>query len=142
MKGLTLFVVLAGVAGLCLFIVPLARAGEWNQETILTFSAPVRLPHVTLPAGTYTVQLADDIADRDLVLVFNADRTRLLDIEMTAADYRPSPTGRTVIKFVETRSGIDAVKEWFYPGTDDGHEFIYPDNSGVKSTEVTAKLLN
>ena len=31
-----------------------ARADEWNKKTFLTFSGPVQVPGVTLPAGTYT----------------------------------------------------------------------------------------
>jgi hypothetical protein len=29
-----------------------AMADEWNKKTILTFSAPVELPGIVLPAGT------------------------------------------------------------------------------------------
>jgi len=127
---------------LCLFIAPKARASEWNQETILTFSAPVRLPHIMLPAGTYIFELANSLADRNIVMVYNADRSQLLDIIMTNADYRLVPTSHTIIKFAETRSGrADAIKEWFYPGDNYGHEIPYPKHSGVEHQEVTARVM-
>ena len=47
-------------AALTAVMAPGARADEWNKKTILTFSGPVQIPGVTLPAGSYaTVLLAE-----------------------------------------------------------------------------------
>ena len=36
-----------------------ARADEYTKQTFLTFSGPVQVPGMTLPAGTYMFKLAD-----------------------------------------------------------------------------------
>lgn len=112
-----------------LFTLPLknASADEYNKLTIFTFSAPVELPGVTLPAGTYTFKLADSMADRDIVQVFNKNMTKLYANLMAISDYRPEASDKTIIRFSETQPGAPpAVKEWFYPDDNYGLEFVYP----------------
>ncbi len=48
-------------------LVPVAKADEWNKETIVTFSEPVQVPSKVLQAGTYVFKLADSDSDRDIV---------------------------------------------------------------------------
>ena len=55
-----------------------ARADESNKLTIFNFSAPVELPGLTLPAGSYTFKLMDNSSDRNIVQVFNKDMTKML----------------------------------------------------------------
>ena len=61
------------------FILPAAaRADEYNQATQLTFSQPVQIPGHVLPAGTYWFVLADSsIGDRNIIHIFNSDRSTL-----------------------------------------------------------------
>jgi hypothetical protein len=125
--------ILTAVAPLFLLILvvllPLntARADESNKLTIFTFSAPVELPGVTLPAGTYTFKLMDSAGDRNVVQVFNKDMTKLYATILAIADYRQEPSEKTIIRFSETSTGApSAIKEWFYPGDNFGQEFVYP----------------
>ena len=107
-------------------MLPAARADEWNQETELTFSQPVQIPGQILAAGTYKFVLLEDSANRDMVQIFSADRTKLYATLNTVPSSRMEPTGDTVISFAERASGQpDAIMTWFYPGELDGHEFIY-----------------
>src|SRR5690349_10704268 len=55
-----------------------AQAPDTNNMTIVTFSAPVSLPGVTLPAGSYMFKLADSQVNRNIVQVFDKDRTKIL----------------------------------------------------------------
>jgi hypothetical protein len=104
-----------------------ARADESNKLTIFTFSAPVELPGVTLPAGTYTFKLMDSASDRNVVQVFNKDMTKFYATELTIADYRPEPSDKTIVRFSETAPGAPpALKVWFYPGDNYGLMFVYP----------------
>ena len=49
-------------------------------------------------------------------------------------DYRLRPTGRPIITFEERAPGApEAVKAWFYPGDNYGHEFVY---SKVKAAQL------
>jgi hypothetical protein len=104
-----------------------ARADEWNKKTVLTFSQPFEIPGMVLPAGTYVFELADTMADRHIVRIFNADRSEVIATFMTIPDYRLTPTDQTVIKFTEVPAGSpEAIRAWFYPGNTIGQEFVYP----------------
>jgi hypothetical protein len=120
------FVLLIAVASLCA-MPPRAKADEWNQKTDVTFSGPVEIPGRVLPAGTYVFKLADSLADRDIVQVFNKDENHLYGTFLAIPDYHLKPTSKTVITFEERASNApEAVKAWFYPGDTYGHEFVYP----------------
>src|SRR5439155_18644110 len=53
-----------------------AYADEWNKLTYLTFSGPVNMPGITLPAGTYRFELADPDSSRRVVRVSEKDGTK------------------------------------------------------------------
>jgi hypothetical protein len=124
-------------AGLCMALISMAmprslRADEYNQGTKLTFNEPVEIPGQILAAGTYWFSLMNSDADRNIVQVWNADRSHLLTTIFTVADYRLQPTGQTVVNF-EERPGDhpEAIQAWFYPGENFGHEFVYPKTRAV-----------
>lgn len=113
-------------------------ADESNEATKLTFSDPVEVPGVVLPAGTYWFQLADNGADRNVVQIWNADRTQLVTTVLAIADYRMQPTGKTVINFKERPSDSpDAIRAWFYPGNNFGDEFVYPKTRATQLAKQT-----
>ncbi|HEX4166527.1 MAG TPA: hypothetical protein VHZ55_13750 [Bryobacteraceae bacterium] len=106
---------------------PLAIADESNQETIFTFSGPVEIPGQVLEAGTYVFKLAESDSDRDIVQVFNRDETHLYGTFLTIPDDRLRTPGKSIINFEENvADSPEAVKAWFYPGDNTGHEFVYP----------------
>lgn len=84
-----------------LFVHPV-RGDEGNKLTYFTFSQPVELPGMTLPAGTYAFKLLDTTGNRNVVQVFNKDLTHLYGTFLTIADYRPQPSEKSVIRFSET----------------------------------------
>ena len=105
---------------------PSAKADEWNKKTIVTVNAPVELPGVVLPAGTYVFQLLDSPSDRDIVQVFNQDESHIYATIMAIPDYRVEPTNETIITLEERpKDSPEAIKEWFYPGDLNGLEFVY-----------------
>ena len=117
----------AGLLAVCLAAPPQARADEWNQKTIFTFSGPVEIPGKVLPAGTYVFKLADSSSDRNIVEVFNKDENHLYGIFLAIPDYRLRPAGKPIITFEERAADAPvAVKAWFYPGENYGHDFVYP----------------
>ena len=124
----------AGLLAFCVAAPPQARADEWNQETVFTFSGPVEIPGRVLAAGTYVFKLADSMSDRNIVEVFNKDENHLYGIFLAIPDYRLRPSGRPIITFEERADNApEAVKAWFYPGDNYGHEFVYPK---VKAMEL------
>ncbi len=114
-------------AGLLVAMPPQARADVWNQKTVFTFSQPVEIPGRVLPAGTYVFKLADSMADRNIVEVFNKDENHLYGIFLAIPDYHLKPADKPIITFTERAAGApQAVKAWFYPGENYGHDFVYP----------------
>lgn len=126
-----------------LSLAPCARADQPNEETIMKFSAPVELPGIVLPPGTYVFRTAaSKVANRDIVMVYGQDG-HLVKLFLTDPDFRYQPSNKTVIKFAETPTGApEALLEWFYPGRTLGHEFKYPKSYGLKSTGTTILTTN
>jgi hypothetical protein len=120
-------------AGILAAFTPLAKADEWNQETVFTSKVPFEIPGQVLPPGTYVFKLLDTIVDRDVVQVFNKDKTHVYGTFLAIPDYRLKPTGKTIITFEERAAGApEAVRAWFYPGVNYGHEFVYPKMKAVE----------
>ena len=115
-----------------LFAIFSVRADEWNKKTVVTFSQPVELPGVVLPAGTYVFKLADSLSDRHIVQVFNQDETKIFATILAIPNYRLTPAGETVMRFTERpKDTPDAMRAWFYPGDNFGQEFVYPKTRAV-----------
>jgi hypothetical protein len=123
-------IVLAGLAAT--FLLPGARADEWNQKTVVTFGAPVEIPGQILPAGTYVFKLANSHSSRHIVQVFSKDETRVFGTFLAIPGYRVRPSEKTILRFEERATGSpQAIKAWFYPHKNYGHEFVYPKTEAV-----------
>lgn len=115
------------VALATLFVSSNAKADTWNKLTKLTFSEPVEVSGTVLQPGTYWFKLMDSPANRNIVQIWNEDRSQIITTTLAIPNYRLQPTGDTVIKFAERPSGTpEAIKAWFYPGASFGQEFVYP----------------
>jgi len=110
-----------------------ARADTFNKRTKITFSAQVAVPGKVLPAGTYTFTLVDMAGVRDIVQIWNADKTELITTIMAIPNARLEPADETIIEFRERPANRpQAVKAWFYPGYSQGIEFVYPKEEAVQ----------
>jgi len=114
-------------AGFALFLTPMpARAQIYNDVVYLTFSGPVKVPGVTLAAGTYRFELADPDS-RKVMQVSSRDRSHVYAMFMTIPSFRPRPTYDPVVTFKETAAGVPpAIRALFYGGETTGYEFFYP----------------
>jgi hypothetical protein len=113
-------------------LAPMARADEWDKLTKVTFNEPVEVPGKVLVAGTYVFKLLDSPSDRTIVEIYNADQTMLEDLVLAVPDQRLRPTDKPVITFSERTAGSpEALKAWFYPGSVNGYEFVYPRERAV-----------
>ena len=120
------------VAAICVttclvFVLPAkAAADARNQETVVTFSGDVEIPGTVLPAGTYVFRIAETLANRHMVLVFDR-RGRIVAMALTVAATRFRATNDTQITFeARPASTPSPLKQWFYPGRLTGEEFVYP----------------
>jgi len=123
---------LLAAAAMIAVVLPSARADQWDHKTTFRFGGPVEIPGQVLPAGTYVFKLAGSATDRNLVQVFSKNEKHLYGTFLAIPDYRLRPAGKTIITFEERAVGSpEAVKAWFYPGENYGHDFVYPKPKAV-----------
>jgi hypothetical protein len=104
-----------------------AQGPPTDKNTVVTFSAPVSLPGVTLPAGSYLFKLADSQVNRNIVQVFAEDRSKIYATILAIPAERNEPADETVITFSEAPANTaPALHYWYYPGDKRGQEFVYP----------------
>ena len=116
----------AGLVLASLIMLPVAHADEWDQASQLTFSQSVQIPGRVLRAGTYWFVLADTVGNRNIIQVFNSDRSTLYATVFAVTAERPHPSDNTTITFAKRESmPTNAIVTWFYPGDNSGHEFVY-----------------
>lgn len=115
-----------------------ANADEGTQKTTLTFSQPVELPGIILPAGKYVFKLVETTTYRHVIQVSNAEETMVFGTLLAIPDYRLKPTEDTVVHFAERPAGRpEAIRGWFYPGRHFGHEFVYSKARATELAEAT-----
>ena len=108
------------------FSVPQVRAGEIDQKIVVTFSAPVEIPGISLLPGTYVFRLLDCTTNKNIVQVLSRDERTVYATITALPDYRAKPTSDTSITFEERAAGSPpAIKSWFFPGQIVGHRFVY-----------------
>src|ERR1700683_2743250 len=125
-------------------LAPGAKADDWNKKTTVTFSGPVEIPgvHLTgwsvLPAGTYVFKVLDSQSDRHIVQIFSKDEKTIYATILAIPNYRLKPTDKTVMTFRERPAGQpEALRAWFYPGTNWGEEFVYPKAKAMVLAKTT-----
>jgi len=117
-----------------------AQSTPADRTTFVTFSGPVSLPGMTLPAGTYTFKIADSQTDRHIVQVFNREGTKLFTTLLAVPAQRPEPEGDPVITFKETPSNRPpAVHYWYYAGEKDGNELVYPKAQALQIAQASGE---
>ena len=108
-------------------LVGAAAAHAWLTETnYMTFSGPVGLPGVTLPAGTYTFRTPSGF-DRNIVQVMNRAETKSYYMGITRPVSRPRRNSTELLVTVgEAPAGqVRPIQSWFPLGQMEGHAFIY-----------------
>jgi hypothetical protein len=106
------------------------HANDARHTMYLTFSAPVALPGVALPAGTYIFEQPISEAG-NLVRVTSADGAHVYLTAFTRIVERPARLKSVPhVLFAEVPRGMTPpIKVWYPAGASTGHEFIYPKNS-------------
>ena len=116
----------AAAVFVCLMAAPVS-AQPVDKRTLFTFSGPVALPGVTLPAGQYLFRLADPTSNPRIVQVLNADGKKPFGLFFTIPAERLEAPSTPEVRFMETASGNPAaIRTWWYPGERSGYEFIFP----------------
>jgi hypothetical protein len=109
--------------------VPSLKASEFDKRTTITISHAVAVRDTILPPGKYVLKLQDDtLSGQNVVYIFNGEGTRLITTVLAIHAYRLEPADRSEFSFYESPSGQPAALHlWFYPGDNDGFEFLRPE---------------
>jgi hypothetical protein len=103
-----------------------ANAFTHDKRTYFTFSQPVALPGMTLPAGTYMFRLANPDTSRNVIQVANREGTESFAMLHTVQAQRPDAPKDSELRFRETAAGAPpAVGTYWYMGERTGYEFLY-----------------
>lgn len=144
MKSFKTVPVVCGLVLMGALVAPLAKADDWNQKTVITFSGPVEIPGVhlagwsILPAGTYVFKLLDSQSDRHIVQIFSQDEKTIYATILAIPNERLKVTDKTVMTFRERPAGQpEALRAWFYPGMNSGQEFVYPKAKAMQLAKET-----
>jgi outer membrane biosynthesis protein TonB len=115
-------------------LIPHAFADPLYKNTEVKFNAPVEIPGMVLPAGTYVMKLLDPLATQNVVQFYDPDEKHMYAMVFAIPAYRVNPPDHTVITFEErVGNSPQAIKDWFTAGDHWGEEFVYPK---VKPAEI------
>ena len=127
------------LAVLTLGIGCVAYAQPADNRTYFTFSAPVTVPGMTLPAGKYLFRVADATSSRKVINILSGDGKKSLAMLHTIPNQAREAPKDPEIRFMEAAAGVPPpVKTWWYPGRSIGYEFIYPRKQAMQLAK-TAK---
>jgi hypothetical protein len=117
-----------------------AEAQPADYRTYFTFSAPVTLPGITLPAGKYVFRLADPDSSRKVINVLSGDGKKSLAMLHTIPNRAMKAPKDAEIRFMETSAKVPPpVKTWWYAGKAIGYEFIYPRKQALELAKATSE---
>jgi len=119
----------------CVLATPSA-AQPMDKRTLFTFSGPVAMPGVTLPAGQYLFRLANPDSGKSVVQVLSPDGRTPYGMFFTMAAERFEAPSTPEVRFMETAAGMPAaIRTWWYPGDRRGYEFVYPKDQARRLAE-------
>ena len=116
----------AAIALLALAAATPTRAALWGGDKI-TFSGPVSLPGVVLPAGSYTFEIANPDSSLRVVRVTRRDSGQVYFAGFTRMIPRPVdlPAGQLIGLGEGPRGAAVPIDVWYPSGQLQGHRFIY-----------------
>jgi hypothetical protein len=115
-------------------MLPSARASDRDQAAEITFNQPVQVPGRVLPAGTYWFVVSEANTSRNIVQIFNSNRSMLFATVLTINTESLTTTDKSAITFAEREPmQPQTILSWFYPGRALGHQFVY---SNVEQREL------
>ncbi len=117
-----------------------AMAQPADKRTYFTFSGPVAMPGVNLPAGKYLFRIGDPTSGRRIVQVMSEDGRKPIGLFFSIPAQRPEVADKPEVRFIETPRGQPAaIRTWWYPGERTGYEFIYPKAQARRLAQATSQ---
>ena len=126
-----ILVVLSAIGLMALVLTSPASAQTnttWDDKSYLTFSGPVSLPGVTLPAGRYLFRFPSRSTSRSVIQVLSGDRTTVYGMFQTVPTWRAVMAHDPEVTFKETPANVPpSIAALFQPHRRTGYELMYPD---------------
>ncbi|MEO7192642.1 MAG: hypothetical protein ABI051_16440 [Vicinamibacterales bacterium] len=117
-----------------------AAQQDASRPVYFTFSQPVALPRVTLPAGRYLFKLVNSGSTRSVVQVSSADGAHQFGMFMTMPIQRNERPNDPEVRFLETAANTPAaIGTYWYPGMSTGWEFIYPRDEATRLAQSSKR---
>jgi hypothetical protein len=93
----------------------------------ITFSRPIALPGVVLPAGSYTFEVVNPDSSSAVVRVAHRDTHQVYFSGFTMAAVRPAnlPADRVVTVGEAPAGGAIPITAWYPTGRVAGHRFVW-----------------
>ncbi len=133
MRDLRIWAVVVSVGFLTALGLTNAKADTSDWDTFMTFSAPVEVPGMVLPAGKYEFRILDRTGSGYLVGILDSNG-HYLEAVQAEPDYRLKLTDKTVVRLENRDPGSpEAVVSWFYPGENYGVVFVYPNSKPAEA---------
>ena len=127
MRSARVFRTILGLGLSATLFASVAQGQPEDKRTYFTFSGPIALPGVTLPAGRYLFRIVDTTTSRKVIQVLDENQKKPFTMANTIPDQRRDPPKDATVAFYESARGTPAaVKSWWYPGETIGYQFIYP----------------
>ncbi len=106
-------------------LVPVATADADNREVQFTVNGPVEAPGVILGPGTYDLKLMGD--GSTVAGIWSGDGSKFYGyFDTVPVDRNHTPRKASVVLEGSGKAAPNRIEEWFYPGDQDGNEFLYP----------------
>jgi len=120
-------VLVAAAAGILLISAASQPTRAWsdvNHREYLTFSGPVSLPGVVLPAGTYIFEVPTPSFSHTIVSVRSRDGRTVYLTQFTRDVDRRAP-GQPVTFRETARGQAPAIDAWYPMSGEQGRQFVY-----------------
>jgi hypothetical protein len=112
---------------MCVLAATFTGASTPTRMTYFTFSAPVRVTGILLPAGTYVFEIANPYTSSNVVRVLDRKRSKLYVAALTRPVMRPRATrlDATIVFGEAGPSTPRPIAAWYPQGDTTGREFLH-----------------
>lgn len=115
-----------------------AMADQATREIHFTINAPIEIPRVVLPAGSYDLRLED--FGSTVAGVWNVRGDHFYGFFETVPVDRIH-SNKTKVDLSESIKGApERLTAWFYPGDKTGNELLYPATEPAETANCTGSV--
>ncbi|HZI81448.1 MAG TPA: hypothetical protein VFD69_18135 [Vicinamibacterales bacterium] len=100
-------------------------AADLDNQTTLTFAAPIEVPGMTLQPGAYVFETAEGQGGRYTVRIHSSDRSKLITTTEAVSMKRDGPSDVVQYRPTILDSAPTALKGWFRAGSTSGYQLVY-----------------